>query len=644
MKKFVGELGEITQPILIIYSSKEIESSVKISKSLMRVFDSFLKVITLDIEARNFKKNFTKLSRKASIAFLTTPVDPSILAHAKKRSKILLHGFMIEKDFSGRTPAGKKSFAHYLDKITVAQSPSSYMKRDVKSKKYDVLSLAFDPRPYLNVKAEGTKSDSSTLGLFLGRESKRELERIVTECLDALAANPKSKLRLLAQNLEYEVESQLPRLLKKYPDLVHRFEVINFETIENKVEFFRAVDLVGVSGKANPFEETFAEAEAAQVRLVELTELISALKKPAKSRIHHESSETHPSDFRTIRYEYISTFLTSTPTYPTSHALTLIPADAGFFSVFNTLVSVKAYWIGQHGFSLLQPDWAVNSVLKFWKTNKLTSYCYAGRSEGNVFPLLFHGWEHSANLPAPKRRVLSHSPNLYPDPDLTYVFADRLYRSVGFKEWRLFMNKALGNLRPNDAIMNEINETFSLVKKDDFVIGMHVRHPSHAMEQPNSEIPLANDYIRVAKNLISSRKGADGKTYVFLATDQEAVAEEFRAVFGNKLLLFGNVTRVTKKQTSEYESLSAKDQLKVGHQVQHIAASNQERWSSNLAGEIIRDVWGLAQSDVLVHSVSNVATAVAYINPDLESIPIRKRDDLELARLRLRLAKLTSLI
>lgn len=644
MKKFVGELGEITPPILIIYSSKEIETSVKISKSLMRIFDSFLKVTTLDSEARDFEKSFKKLSRRASIAFLTTPVDASILSAAKKRSKILLHGFMVEKDIFGRTPAVKEPFAQHLDKITVAQSPSTFMKSDVKSKKYDGLSLAIDPRPYYNVKAEGTKSDGSSFGLYLAQESKSGLKRIVTECLDALTANPKSKLRILAHNLEYEVENQLPRLIKKYPDLEGRFEVITLNTIEKTVDFFRSIDLLGVPAKANALEETFADAEAAQIRIVELAELISALKKPAKSRAHHESLEIHPSDFRTIRYEYISTLLTTAPTHPTSHALTLIPADAGFFSVFNTLVSVKAYWIGQHGFSFLQPDWAVNSVLKFWKTNKLTSYCYAGRAEGNVFPLLFKGWEQSANLPAPKRRVLSHSPNLYPDPDLTYVFADRLYRSAGFKEWRLFMNKALGDLRPNDSIMNEINETFSSVKKDDFVIGMHVRHPSHAMEQPNSEIPLANDYIRVAKDLIKSRKGAAGKTYVFLATDQEAVAEEFRVVFGNKLLLFGNVTRVTKKQTSEYESLSAKDQLKVGHQVQHIAASNQERWSSNLAGEIIRDVWGLAQSDVLVHSVSNVATAVAYINPELESIPIRKRDDLELARLRLRLARLTSLI
>jgi len=132
MKKFVGELGEITPPILIVYSSKEIETSVKISKSLMRVFDSFLRVTTLDSEARNFSKVFKKISRRASIAFITTRVDTELLAQAKRLSKITLHGFLPETDLGGRTLAGKEPFTHYLDRITVAQSPSTYMKSAVK--------------------------------------------------------------------------------------------------------------------------------------------------------------------------------------------------------------------------------------------------------------------------------------------------------------------------------------------------------------------------------------------------------------------------------------------------------------------------------------------------------------------------------
>lgn len=644
MKKFVGELGEIVQPILIIYSSKENEDSIKISKSLVRIFDSFLKVITLDTESRNFERSFSKASTKASIAFLTTFVEAQVLIRVKRRTEIVLHGFLPERTIRRRDPAGAMSFIQYLDKITIAGSPSGYMKGVKNSDFYESLPLATDPRPYYNLKAKGIESGGSTFGIFLGQESKYELTKILSKSFDVLSKNSKGRIRFLTSNLEYEVEHEIPLLVKKYPDLANRVEFIILNSVENKIEFLRSIEWLGVPSKANIYEETFAEAEAARVKLMDISQLLDEMGNRSKSGDHHEHPESHFSDFRRVRYQYISTFLTATSIKPTSYALTLVPSDAGFFSVFNTLISVKAFWSGQHGFSCIEPDWAVKSVLKFWKTNKLTSYCYAGTDEGNVFPLLFQGWDKPEMFPAPKRRILSHSPNLNPDPDLTYVFADRLYRSAGFREWRLFMNKALGDLRPNDSIISEISKTFASVKEDDFVIGMHVRHPSHAMEQPNSEIPLANDFIRVAKDLIKSRSSDTSKTYIFLATDQESVAEEFRSFFGNMLLLFGEVTRVTKKQTSEYESLSAQDQLMVGHQVQHIAAKNQERWSSNLATEIIRDAWGLARSDILVHSVSNVATAVTYINPNLESIPIRKGDDLELARLRSRLARLTSLI
>jgi hypothetical protein len=229
--------------------------------------------------------------------------------------------------------------------------------------------------------------------------------------------------------------------------------------------------------------------------------------------------------------------------------LVVVPADAGFFSVFNTLISIRAHWLGAHGFSSIEPDWSIARVLDFWKTENLTSYCYAGEHEGNVFLTLFENYEsflkplEDNSLGGTQVRsvpMLSHSPNLFPDPDFTYVYADRLYRSAGFQIWRNEMNKALGGLKPNKKIVSQIDEVFSNLSPNTLLIGMHVRHPSHAMEQPNSEIPLSEDFIKVARDIIAENLTQFGEIKVFLATDQDVVVDAFKSEFKDKLLCFVN--------------------------------------------------------------------------------------------------------
>jgi hypothetical protein len=318
----------------------------------------------------------------------------------------------------------------------------------------------------------------------------------------------------------------------------------------------------------------------------------------------------------------------------------IIPSDAGFFSVFNTLISTRLHWTSPSGFKELIPDWDINSIMKFWKTSKMQSYCYSGLNEGNVFFKLFDSEEFlnqacAEELIADKSLLRLHTPNLSVDPDLTYIYADRLYRSSRFGQWRQKMHDSLKDLEPNREIKNAIDSLLA-TEQNSILIGMHVRHPSHAMEQPNSSIPLAADFIRVALELIQDLQvnHPGVKCKIVLATDQDLVARKFTSEFSSNLLHFGDVIRVSEEDSKTFDQLEDADKNKEGFQVQHIAASNTQKWNSRFAFEVIRDAWTLAKCNYLLHAVSNVATAVSFINPEIKMIQVQSGDTLSKIKLR----------
>lgn len=311
--------------------------------------------------------------------------------------------------------------------------------------------------------------------------------------------------------------------------------------------------------------------------------------------------------------------------------LIVVGHDAGFFAIFNTFVSIQETWTGQHGFQEIYPDWRVNSMKRFWKTNEFTSFCYGQPSDGNIYFKLFDAQHQFDKSEAEIEGILdsglrAHSFNASADPNLTFINADKLYRSYGLSAWREAMHDRLGGLKPNKKVQARLDKTFKHIEKDAFLIGMHVRHPSHAMEQPDSQIALAEDYIALANEIIHEEltKNPGRAVHIFLATDQEVVRNQFIEAFGKNLLTIDGVSRVSAKESLLYEGVQLDKKLSEGFQIQHLNAKNHENWSLSLAEDVIADAWGLAKCDLMVHTVSNVATAVMMINPKIECIPIYK--------------------
>ena len=67
-------------------------------------------------------------------------------------------------------------------------------------------------------------------------------------------------------------------------------------------------------------------------------------------------------------------------------------------------------------------------------------------------------------------------------------------------------------------------------------------------------------------------------------------------------------------------SLPPEERVKLGFPLLNVAASKPEVWSWRLAREVLRDALAMARCDALLHAVSNVSTAAAYINPQLRLV------------------------
>lgn len=330
----------------------------------------------------------------------------------------------------------------------------------------------------------------------------------------------------------------------------------------------------------------------------------------------------------------------------------LVGHDGGFFSLFNTFVSIKRFWEHEGAFVRVIPDWSVESIKQFWNIDNFESFCYARPEDGNVFFKLFdvvdepisenvHGLDYDC-----RSRVRMHSFNAFADPFLTFTNADRLYRSIGFQSWRNDMHRLVSKIPPNRAVRARVESVFSDLSSDAFVVGMHVRHPSHAIEQPGQSIPLSEDFIRVCEKRIEieQQRNPGRDCRVFLATDQEAVTKAFRRAFGDALLMLPNVQRVSEQDDEFFKQASAGEMLKQGHQVQHLAAADKNRWSMELAEEVMADAWGLSRAEEFFHTVSNVATAVAMINPKVRMLSLRKGDTFEVATMRSQMRESTAVL
>ena len=303
--------------------------------------------------------------------------------------------------------------------------------------------------------------------------------------------------------------------------------------------------------------------------------------------------------------------------------------DGGFFSVFNTYLSHLVWQQREDRCHAVLPDWDVERFLGRLEA-PVRSFCYGQPGDGNLWTKLFQPlfgaseaemndaaflWRH-AELPADRH-------NEAREPLMTYVRAYKLYLSPDFAAFRRQYHRVFTQhvrLRPEHQA--EIDGFAAAHLTTPILIAAHVRHPSHTVEQPTGQIAGTEIYIEQVRAAVR-RRGADpdgpGWT-VFVATDQDRVLHRFRAVFGERAVFFPDARRTRADEDAAFDALGPVERNQDGHQLQHLVAADRAGWSWRMAWEVVRDAYVMARCQALLHVVSNVSTAVAYMNPEIEMV------------------------
>jgi glycosyltransferase involved in cell wall biosynthesis len=303
----------------------------------------------------------------------------------------------------------------------------------------------------------------------------------------------------------------------------------------------------------------------------------------------------------------------------------VVPAhDGGFFSLYNTYVSHLVWSMHDSPQRLVLPDWDAGRLLDRISPRRPVSYCYSRPEQGNLWNHLFEPPYDLSPADLDDREFLwegSQRPaaeyNESREPLLTYVHAYRLYQSPDFlrirQQYESVIREHVRLLAPLQA---ELDGFLHRNRDGRFLIAAHVKHPSHAVEQPDRMIADRHTYLGLVRRALAERgiRETSDDWAVFLATEQERVVELFKEEFGDHVVQFPDVERIPMETDSRFDQLEGDDRIADGHQLQHIMATDTSRWSPRLAWEVVRDARVMASADVLFHAVSNVATAASFMN------------------------------
>ena len=272
---------------------------------------------------------------------------------------------------------------------------------------------------------------------------------------------------------------------------------------------------------------------------------------------------------------------------PVPKKMVVVQHDGGFFSNFNKVINHLVCSLNCYGALAIEVDWNIK------KRNKFNNFFYGTHKDGNI-------WEHFfEQLSFPSRLfIMRKRTDLYRDLSITGSNAYDLYKSGdGWRQQYHAAFKKYIQIKPH--ILQEVELTYSQYLAGKYCIGVHIRNNAIKGEQPDGQMPPLEHYMAEIRRIIFSKKE---EVKIFLATDVEEYVERFKNVFGNKIVTQKEVARLQFPTNTEEGII-------------YLYNPNL-KWGE----DVLKDCLLLSKCDVLVHRVSNIATAVGYINPSIPMI------------------------
>ena len=290
--------------------------------------------------------------------------------------------------------------------------------------------------------------------------------------------------------------------------------------------------------------------------------------------------------------------------------LKFIPHDGGFFSNFNFLVGEM--YLGRRVYPLFSHAEATRY------NQSLKHFAYVDRDCENAWfeffePIRYDGSD-TIHLDTNGLSSLPDTWGHIAPPEFRLPAATmRLYAREDFSHWRWAVHEAVADkIRPAADIRAGIDDM--LARMPGRRIGVHVRHPSHLVEQGSIYF---DNYFQVIDE-VRTRYPASS---LFLATDNELAIAAFQHRYGNAVAYYPGFIRQSIDDVLDWAyslTRAASDDMGfvdgVGFQTHYkLAASGSD--GLRAGKEAVSDAFTLAACDDFVCTASNFTLTCAFINP-----------------------------
>ena len=319
-----------------------------------------------------------------------------------------------------------------------------------------------------------------------------------------------------------------------------------------------------------------------------------------------------------------------------------IPRDCGFFSMFNWYIGLLAARPNDCIYPFLNYD------IQLQLNKTCNHFCYNNKKVQNSWMCFFkpvkfretdriHEQLNTTNvLQIVKQDAFTQGW----DGDRSLMFfplAEQLRKgpATEFALWRQRINGIFNkHIRLEDNLQNQIDEKIKMIETSldtslSNVIGVHFRNPSHIKEQG---VVFLRDYFHIIDGLDMNKK-------IYLATDFDIAVAMFKHRYGSRVYVLPGVYRTSYDTFIEWIM-----ELKSGEMDREglirgkgydthsqIAQSKdvEDKTGMKLGYDVITDVFILSKCKYLVNTVSNITTAVSYINPktELHSVQMNEKDN-----------------
>lgn len=294
---------------------------------------------------------------------------------------------------------------------------------------------------------------------------------------------------------------------------------------------------------------------------------------------------------------------------------TFIPRDAGFFSVFNFLIGAI------HAGEKIYPYYNREHFLKANRVNE--HFCYWSNSENtwlDFFLPISYDFNDENHLNIDLLKTLSISQGN--EAGFEFRIPKETYRLVTdptrWYLWRQDVNNTYKTyIKFNQSLLDKAKlNSYDTTEH----IGVHYRHPSHFTESGQVYLQQYFDEINKIDAVSPTKKS------IFLASDNEFGVAAFKKKYGTRLFYLDYVDRVDFDGFLEWSFALGKNKADgvgfiggKGYELHHKQAQNIDlNKTKKMTEDLLIEVLSLSKCQYLVHTLSNISTAISYMNPNIE--------------------------